>query len=67
MGPYEKEVKLIGLAANAVGEKERISLQPRHGLRRIFETDTRAAHYDNGEYVESMVLLTESNEVVDKE
>lgn len=43
---YEEEVKLISLASNAVGKEKSISLQPRHGLRRILETNTRTAHDD---------------------
>lgn len=47
MPAYKEEVKLIRLAANAVGKEQGISLQPRHGLRRILETNTRAAHDDD--------------------
>lgn len=46
MSPYVEEVKLINLAADAVGEEEHISLEPRHGLSRILEADAGTAHDD---------------------
>lgn len=41
---YVEEVKLIGTSANAVGEQEHVSLQPRHLLRRVLEADTWTRH-----------------------
>lgn len=46
MYPYVEEVKLVDLAANAVGEEKHISLEPRHRLGRILEADAGTAHDD---------------------
>lgn len=39
-----EKVQFIGLAANAVREKERIALQPGNLLARVFEADSGTGH-----------------------
>lgn len=41
---FVEEVKLVGLAADAVGKQEHVAFQPRNGLRRVFETNAGTAH-----------------------
>ena len=43
---YIEEVQLISCASDCICKEENISLQPRHLLRRILETDSRARHLE---------------------
>jgi hypothetical protein len=45
-GSYIEEVQLISCASDCICKEENISLQPRHLLRRILETDSRARHLE---------------------
>lgn len=45
---YVEEVKLIGGAANGVGEQEQVPLHPGHLLGGELETDAWTGHFRNG-------------------
>lgn len=48
VGTYVEEVKLIGAAADRVGEQEQVALHPGHLLGRELEADAGTGHFRNG-------------------
>lgn len=55
---FVEEVKLIGLAADAVGKEKRITLQPRNGLSRVFETNAWTAHDEEWQLKDVWVYMS---------